>query len=56
MTKAVCDKVSFKVKKKMMMKQNISLFYFNSKAEKTVNESVIYDVFQSVYNTIIANI
>ena len=40
----------------MMMKQNITLFYFNSKVEKTVNESVIDDAFQSVYNTIITNI
>ena len=36
-------------------KTNYGTFYSNSKAEIIVNQSDIYDVFQSIYTTIISN-
>ena len=37
-------------------KTKYDTFYSNSKAEVIINESDIYDVFQSVYTTVITNI
>ena len=39
----------------MMIKQNNSTFYSNSKAEIIINESGINDVFESICSTIISN-
>ena len=36
-------------------KTNYGTLYSNSKAEIIVNQSDIYDVFQSIYTTIISN-
>ena len=37
-------------------KTRFDIFYSNSKVEVTINEGDIYDVFQSIYATIISNI
>ena len=46
-----------KIKQKITVNENITLFFSNSKAKiRIINEKDIDDVFESIYGTLISNI